>query len=128
MTRAEVEVPKTSPTETKNDILVSEEIFSSMSQAREWGRLHLDQAPSAFIPCDSEGKSGGQTHYHYRGELREITSEKSTRDSKDKSWGQGSFKEDKNEKSKTGSPRVFPVRENGVLKYIVVYKRFNIKV
>jgi hypothetical protein len=126
--RAEVEVPKTPIPETKNDVLISEETFTSMNEAREWGRTHLDQSPSVFIPCDSEGKSGGQTHFHYRGGLREITSEKSTRESKDISWGQGTFKEDKNEKTKTGSPRVFPVRVDTVLKFIVVYKRFNIKV
>lgn len=128
LVRGEAEVPKTPIPETKNDVLISEETFMTMNEAREWGRTHLDQSPSVFIPCDGEGKSGGQTHYHYRGELREITSEKSTRESKDISWGQGTFKEEKNEKSKTGSPRVFPVRADTALKFIVVYKRFNIKV
>ena len=128
MTRAEAEVPKRPIAETKNDVLISEETFTTIDEAKEWGKTHLDQNPSAFIPCNSEGKSGGKTHFHYRGELREITSEKSTRESKDISWGQGSFKEDKNEKTKTGSPRIFPVRVDTVIKFIVVYKRFNIKV
>jgi hypothetical protein len=128
LVRGEAEVPKTPIPETKNDVLISKETFTTMNEAREWGRLYLDQSPSVFTPCDSEGKSGGQTHFHYRGELREISSEKSTRESKDISWGQGTFKEDKNVKSKTGSPRVFPVRVDTVLKFIVVYKRFNIKV
>jgi hypothetical protein len=128
ITRAEVETPVRKPAETINDILISEMTFSTVKEAKEWGRTHLDQCPAQWKPCDSEGKSGGSTHYHYRGELREITSEKSTRESKDLGGGQGTYNEKKKEKPKTGSPRAFPVRVDGAIKYIVVYKRFNIKV
>jgi hypothetical protein len=123
----EAETPVRKPEETPNDILISEVSFSTVKEAKEWGITHLDQSPAQWTPCDSEGKHGGSTHYHYRGELREITSEKSTRESKDLGGGQGTYNEKKKEKSKTGSPRVFPVLVDDVVKYIVVYKRFNIK-
>jgi hypothetical protein len=127
ITRAEVETPIRKPEETKNDILISELSFSTVKEAKEWGRTHLDQCPAQWTPCDSEGKRGGSTHYHYRGELREISSDKSTRESSDLGGGQGTYNEQKKEKPKTGSPRVFPVQVDDAIKYIVVYKRFNIK-
>ena len=128
LVRADVEVPKTPPVETNNDILISEYTFNTVKEAKEWGKIHLDECPAQWTPCDSEGRRGGSTHYHYRGQLREILSDKSTRESKDLGGGQGTYNEQKKEKPKTGSPRVFPVRADDVVKYIVVYKRFNIKV
>jgi hypothetical protein len=127
LTCAKSTVPIPVKAETPNDIIISEATFMSVIKAKEWGKTFLDQTPSNMSLCDENKKPGGFTHYCYRGDARPITSEEVTRLSNDLSWGQGSIAVN-GERTKTGSPRILPVFVGDEIRYVVVYKRFNIRV
>lgn len=127
VTCAKSTVPIPVKAETLNDIIISEQTFATSDDAKKWGKAQLDQTPSKMSLCDENKKPGGITHYHYRGDARPITSEEDTRMSNDLSWGQGSIA-DNGERTKTGSPRIVPVFVGDKIRYVVVYKRFNIRV
>lgn len=94
--------------------------FATAVEAKTWGEEHLTTKPQAMYPCDAEKGKTDETHYILRGEatpilpVRQLLSRHG-----DLSYGQG-----KTAESKTGGPKCHPVRVNGKIRYLVVYKTF----
>ena len=97
------------------DHVVYSELFSSSHLAKEWCSANLIQGygSSVFGLYKEDGSAGtlrNGTHIKKRGILHVISSREET-ERGDLGWGVGS------------SARIMPVRENGSIQYIVIYKR-----
>lgn len=124
VSQARTDIPLPYERETLNDTLVSEGTFGSYDEAKSWGRENLDKVPCKMCLCDENGNRSGRTHFFYRKKIP-ILSEQETRACTDMSYGLGSIKE--NGERTSGSPRIRPVFVNDEIRFVVIYKRFNIR-
>jgi hypothetical protein len=98
--------------------------------ARTWGTLHLTETPSAMHPCDELGGKTAETHYKLRGEKVPILPVREFLSSTGRlKAGQGKKKTNEDgEEKETGAPRCHPVFVDGVLRFLVVYKKRFLRV
>lgn len=127
ITCAKSTVPIPVKAETPNDVIISEQTFATSDDAKEWGKAQLDQTPSKMSLCGENREPGGRTHFVSLHGHCPILSEQDSRASNDLRAGLGSIT-DYGERTKTGSPRIMPVFVGVEIRYVVVYKRFNIRV
>ena len=85
---------------------ISEISFSTEAEARAWSIAHTGSAAAFGIY-----ENNGVLQIQYRGKPRNITTEEETRSHDDISWGTAD------------SSRLMPVFAEGVIRWIVIYKR-----
>lgn len=114
-----------------SDHAIAEPTFDSADEARKWCSDNLTYGCSEYHLYDKDGNRGGNTHFRYRGTLREVKDEATTRGSSDVGYGLNQHAGIVPVKTDVGwgvadSARIMPVL-NPDIKYIVIYKKNKLR-
>jgi hypothetical protein len=110
---------------------ISSSKFNTVQEARAWVSENLTYTASEYKLCSSNGLDGN-THFRYRGGLREILNESQLRETTD--MGQGANTSGRImpvsvdvSSGIADSARIMPIKSNKIINYVVIYKREKLK-